>query len=232
MDLKQQAAEYALNFVQDGMLLGLGSGSTATCFLNLLGERLKSGTLRGIRGVPTSSSSAERAKAASIPLITLVETAGPAGLPSLDLAVDGADEIDPHLGLIKGLGRAMLREKVIEIHARRFIVIAEETKLVPRLGRGPLPVEILPFEAEVIVRWLRTISSRAELWLNADGSPVVTDNGNYLARCWFTEGISDPSALARTLADRPGVLEHGLFLSMASLAVIASPGGIQIMERE
>jgi ribose 5-phosphate isomerase A len=231
MDLKRQAAQGALEFVRDGMLLGLGSGSTSACFIDLLGERLKSGALRGIQGVTTSSSSAERARAAGIPLVSLVEAAGPSGLPVLDLAVDGADEIDPQLDLIKGLGRALLREKVVEIHARRFIVIADESKLVSRLGRGPLPVEILPFEAEVNIRWLETISDRAELWLEADGLPVVTDNGNYLARCWFRQGIPDPQALAGDLAGRPGVLEHGLFLSMASLAVIAGPGGTRILER-
>jgi ribose 5-phosphate isomerase A len=148
------------------------------------------------------------------------------------MAVDGADEIDPQLNLIKGLGRALLREKVIEMHARRFIVIADESKVVERLGRGPLPVEILPFEHQVQVRWLNTLGCRAALWLETDGSPVITDNGNYLARCWFETGIPDPYALARNLADRPGVIEHGLFLDMGSRAVVAGSSGIQVMERD
>jgi ribose 5-phosphate isomerase A len=214
------------------MLLGLGTGSTTAYFIDQLGEKIKTGALRGITGVPTSEETMSRAREAGIPLASLSDTMPGAGPPSLDLAVDGADEIDPNLNLIKGLGRALLREKVIEMHARRFIVIADESKVVERLGRGPLPVEILPFEHKVQVQWLNSLGCRAELWLEPDGSPAVTDNGNYLARCWFEAGIPDPYALAGALADRPGVIEHGLFLDMCSLAVVAGSGGIQIMERD
>jgi ribose 5-phosphate isomerase A len=147
------------------------------------------------------------------------------------LAVDGADEVDPDLNLIKGLGRALLREKIVEIHAERFVVIGDHSKRVERLGRGPLPVEIVPFGAGSHVRWLNTLGCRAELWRADDGSPLVTDNGNYLARCWFADGIADAQALARALAERPGIVEHGLFLDMASLAVLAGPDGVRLLER-
>jgi ribose 5-phosphate isomerase A len=226
MHLKQQAASQALSYVCNGMLLGLGTGSTTAYFIDMLGERLKAGTLRDIMGVPTSQETATRARASGIPLTTLGDH------PRLDLAVDGADEVDPDLNLIKGLGRALLREKIVEIHTERFLVIVDESKLVPRLGtRGPLPVEIAPFEVAAQVRWLNTLDCRAELWCEQDGSPVVVNNGNYLIRCWFPGGIVDPYALARVLADRPGIVEHGLFLDMASTVIVAGTGGTQILER-
>ena len=225
MNLKEQAAREAVAHVESGMVLGLGTGSTAGYFLELLGQRLRNGELHDIVGVPTSQGSAERARALGIPLSSLAQHS------RLDLAVDGADEVDPDLNLIKGLGRALLREKIVEIHAERFIVVADESKLVPRLGAGPLPVEIVPFGAEVHVRWLADLADRAELWCEADGSPIMTDNGNYLARCWFSDGIADPYSLARTLADRPGIVEHGLFLGMAHAAIIASPQGTRSLSR-
>jgi ribose 5-phosphate isomerase A len=231
MNFKKQAAQDALQFVHDDMLLGLGTGSTTAFFIEGLGEKLRSGELRGVTGVPTSKETIQLARQAGIPLASLSEIFRGAGPPYLDLAVDGADEIDPMLNLIKGLGRALLREKVIEMHALRFIVIADESKVVDRLGRGPLPVEILPFEHEIQVRWLGTLGCRGELWLDSSGSPVVTENGNYLARCWFAGGIPDPYALARTLSDRPGIIEHGLFLDMGNLAVVAGRDGVQMLER-
>ena len=147
--------------------------------------------------------------------------------------MDGADEVDPDLNLIKGLGRALMREKVVEIHARQFIVMIEAKKLVKRLGSiGPMPVEILPFEALAHVQWLKTLAERAELWLEASGSPAMTDNGNYLARCWFKDGILDAYALAAALERRPGILEHGLFLDLASRVIVSGDSGIQILERK
>jgi ribose 5-phosphate isomerase A len=226
MNLKEQAAYEALAHVKSGMVLGLGTGSTTGYFLAMLGQRLKNGELHDILGVPTSRGSAERAQALGIPLTSLAQH------PHLDLAVDGADEVDPHLNLVKGLGRALLREKIVELHAERFLVIADESKLVPQLGAGPLPVEIVRFAAEVHIRWLAELADRAELWNEADGSPIVTDNGNYLARCWFSEGIADPYRLARILADRPGIVEHGLFLDMADAAIIASPQGTRWLTRQ
>jgi ribose 5-phosphate isomerase A len=225
MDLKQQAAHQALTCVHSGMVLGLGTGSTAAQFIDMLGEQMATGMLQGIAGVPTSERTAERARALGIPLTTL------AAHPRLDLVVDGADEVDADLNLIKGLGRALLREKIIVAHADRFLVVVAESKLVSRLGRGPLPVEIVPFGAEAHVRWLNTLGCQAELWHEADGSPIVTDNGNYLARCWFPDGIADPYALARALADRPGIIEHGLFLEMATCVVVAGAAGVRILER-
>lgn len=228
MDLKQQAARSALDFVKDGMHLGLGTGSTTAYFIALLAEKIRAGSLKDIVGVPTSENTAHQARQLGIPIISLSQLSE----PCLDLAVDGADEIDLHLNLIKGLGHALLREKIVEIHARQFLVIADETKLVPCLGRGPLPVEIVQFEADLHVRWLSSLGCRAELWREEDGSPIVTDNGNHLARCWFPNGIQDAYQLARTLADRPGIVEHGLFLDMADIAIIATSNGIKYLERE
>jgi ribose 5-phosphate isomerase A len=226
MNLKRQAAKTALTYVRSGMILGLGTGSTTAFFIEMLSERLEAGTLQNISSVPTSEQTADCARDLGIPLTTLTEH------PRLDLAVDGADEVDPSLNLIKGLGRALLREKIVESHAERFLVIVEESKLVPRLGtRGPVPVEIVPFQAQAHVRWLNTLGCRAELWLEKDDSPIVTDNGNYLARCWFPDGIADAYALARALADRPGIVEHGLFLDMASAVIVATPEGTRVLER-
>jgi len=225
MNLKQQAAKHALNYVQSGMVLGLGTGSTTAFFIDLLGEQLKNGTLTDIKIVPTSESTKKRAVGLNIPITSLSE------YQRLDLAVDGADEVDPNLDMIKGLGRALLREKIVEIHTDQFIVIVDETKLVNKLGNlGPLPVEIVPFEHQAHVYWLNTLGCRAELWLEQDGKPVITDNGNYLVRCWFKQGISNPKVLARQLADRPGIVEHGLFLEMASQVIVSSKAGLRVME--
>ena len=225
MNLKQEAARQALDYVRSGMVLGLGTGSTTRYFVEMLGQRLRNGTLQDIAGVPTSERTADLARTLGIPLTTLADQ------PRLDLAVDGADEVDPNLNLIKGLGRAALREKIVEVHADRFVVIVDESKLVPRLGRGPLPVEIVPFAAQAHVRWLNSLGCRAELWLEPDSRPIVTDNGNYLVRCWFPQGIADPYALARILADRPGIVEHGLFLDMADAVVVAGEGGVRTLTR-
>jgi ribose 5-phosphate isomerase A len=231
MNLKQQAAEYALNFVKSGMFLGLGTGSTTAYFIDLLGERLAAGMLQHIQGVPTSKDTAQKALAAGIPLTTLTDLYEQRTPPLLDLAVDGADEVDPDLNVIKGLGRALLREKIVEIQANQFIVIVDESKIVSRLGtRGPLPVEITLFEAGANVKWLNSLGCRAELWRETDGSLVVTDNGNYLALCRFEGGIPNAHAQALVLAERPGVVEHGLFLEMASKVVIASPTGIRSID--
>jgi len=227
MNLKQQAAHRALDFVESGMVLGLGSGSTTTYFVEMLGERLQAGDFHDILGVPTSDATAQRARELGIPLTNLSQH------PCLDLAVDGADDVDPQLNLIKGLGRALTREKIIEIRAEHFLVIVDESKIVNRLAeKNPLPVEILPFEAAAHVRWLNSLGCRAELWLKDDGSPVVTDNGNYLARCWFKGGIPDAYDLAHTLAEQPGIVEHGLFLDMANKVIVATENGVRILERE
>ncbi|MDD5468684.1 MAG: ribose 5-phosphate isomerase A [Anaerolineales bacterium] len=225
MNLKQLAAQKALGYVESDMVLGIGSGSTMACFVDLLGEKIASGRLRNVVGIPTSEVIARQARGLGIPLEALGEH------PAIDLAVDGADEVDAQLDLIKGLGRALLREKVVEVHARRFVVIVDESKLVPRLGtKGALPVEIIKFEVAAHIRWLGSLGCRAELWLEGNGEPIVTDNGNYLARCWFEEGIPDAYQLAQQLAYRPGIVEHGLFLGMASQVIVAGEEGIRILE--
>lgn len=225
MNLKQLAAQKALEFVESDMVLGIGSGSTTACFVDFLGEKIASGRLRNVVGIPTSEVIARQARGLGIPLGALSEH------PAIDLAVDGADEVDAQLDLIKGLGRALLREKVVEVHARRFVVIVDESKLVPRLGmKGALPVEIIKFEVAAHIRWLGSLGCRAELWLEENGEPIVTDNGNYLARCWFEEGIPDAYQLAQQLAYRPGIVEHGLFLGMASQVIVAGEEGIRILE--
>ena len=227
MDLRQAAAASAIKYVRDGMVLGVGTGRTTRCFIDLLGEKVQKKEIKNILAVPTSEASAASLRELGVPLTNLVDH------PDLDLAVDGADEVDPDLNLIKGLGRALMREKVVEIHARQFIVMIEENKFVNRLASiGPVPLEILPFEALAHVHWLKSLADRAELWLEADGSPAVTDNGNYLARCWFKDGIPDVYALAQELERRPGILEHGLFLDMASQVIVASPSGNRILERK
>lgn len=231
MNLKEQAAQHALSFVQDGMILGLGSGSTSAIFVDLVGDKIKTGALKNIVGVPTSEGTARQARGWGIHLTSLAELAEQHGKPVLDLAVDGADEVDPQLNMIKGLGRAALREKIVEMHARRLIVIVDESKIVPRLGRGPLPVEIIPFESPIHIDWLNSLGCRAEQWLETDGSPVITDNGNYLVRCWFEGGIPDAYALSHTLNERPGIVEHGIFLDLASQVIIAGEDGIRTLER-
>ncbi len=228
MNLKQIAAARALEYVESGMRLGLGTGSTTACFVDLLGKKLQDGELSNIVGVPTSERTAEHARRLKIPLTTLSRT------PRLDLAVDGADEVDPQLNLIKGLGRALLREKIVAIHAKRFVVIVDKSKLVSKLGEHvPLPIEIIPFEAAAHVAWLNTLNScRAELWLEDDGSPVITDNGNYLVLCTFEQGIDNPQLLARALSERPGIVEHGLFLNMTSAVVAAAENGARVMTND
>ena len=232
MNLKQQAAYQALSYVENGMVIGLGSGSTTTYFIDMLGEKLKQGYLHDVVGVPTSAETTRQAYALGIPLASLAVLDPDKPLPRLDLAVDGADEIDPDLNLIKGLGRALLREKIVETHAEKFIIVADESKLVNHLGQGPLPIEIVQFEHGAQLRWLRTLGCRAELWLEREGEPIITDNGNYLVRCWFPDGITDAYQLARILADQPGIVEHGLFLDMADIVIIAGRAGIQIKERK
>lgn len=229
MNYKQQAALKALDFVTDGMVIGLGSGSTTALFVAALGERWRAGLYHDLQAVPTSLATANQAQSYGIPLTSLARH------EQLDLAVDGADEVDPQLDLIKGLGLALLREKIVEIHARRLVIIVDESKIVPQLGtRCPVPVEVLPFEWQAHLRWLSGLGCQVELRLDPHGEPAVTDNGNYIALCWFkgAGGIKDPYALAHKLANWPGVIEHGLFLGMASQVVVAGAGGVRLLERQ
>ena len=226
MNLKEQAAKEALGYVKSGMVLGLGTGSTAKFFVEMLGAALKDGSLKDIVGVPTSKSTEDLAKTLGIPLGSVEE------YEVLDLAVDGADEVDPDFNLIKGLGKALLREKIVEIHAKHFIVVVDESKMVEKLGtRCPLPVEIVPFAAKAHVRWLNTLPGcKAELWVE-DGKPAMTDNGNYLAKCTFKDGIDDAYALAEQLGRRPGIVEHGLFLGMARTVIVGTEKGPVVQQQ-
>ena len=214
-----------MRFVSSGTTIGLGSGSTMSYFIRELGGQLRSGTLRDVLAVPTSKQTAQLASSEGIPLTTLDDQ------PQLDIAIDGADEVDADLNLIKGLGKALLREKVVAKHAKSLVIIVDSSKLAPILGtRVPLPLELVPFAAIAQLHWLRGLGCRSELWKDEDNEPLLTDNGNYLARCWFEDGIVDPDLLAGHLEGRPGILEHGLFLNMAKLVVVADEHGVRELE--
>ncbi len=229
MNPKQMAALRALEEIRPGMRLGLGSGSTVRFFIQALGEHWQAGELQDLKCVATSEATAAQASALGLPVTSLSDFIGQDQVPCLDLAVDGADEVDPNLNLIKGLGMAALREKMVEMHADRFLVIVDESKLVNRLGRGPLPVEIVQFEAVVTVKWLMSLGCRADIWCDEKGKPFVTDNGNWLVRCWFQDGIGDAVTLERHLNNRPGVVGHGLFLGMADEIIVAGSDGTRIL---
>jgi ribose 5-phosphate isomerase A len=225
--LKRDAAARALEKVQSGLVLGLGTGSTMAHFLELLGAALAEGSLSGISGVPTSERTARLSRELRIPLTTLADA------PRLDLAVDGADEVDPGLEAIKGLGGALLREKMVAQAADRLCLIVDEGKLVGRLGeKSPVPIEVVRFGWEAHLPALEDSGSEPVLRVNADGEPYVTDNGNYIIDAHFPQGIPDPEALEALLRTRAGVVESGLFLGMATSVVVASPEGTRVMERE
>ncbi|HCU80770.1 MAG TPA: ribose 5-phosphate isomerase A [Chloroflexi bacterium] len=225
MDLKRQAALHALQYVHSGNIIGLGSGSTMTLFIEELGALLKSGELSDIVAVPTSEETAQQARQAGVKLSTLDE------YERLDIAIDGADEVDNNLNLVKGLGRALLREKVVATHADEFVIIVDNTKLVTRLGeRGPVPIEVVSFAVDSQIRWLTELGCVAELWLSENGSAMLTDNGNPLVRCWFEDGIDNPEYLASLIKCRVGIVEHGLFLDMATKVIVAHETGITEME--
>jgi ribose 5-phosphate isomerase A len=222
---KQQAAEHALTFIQSGMALGLGTGSTAKHVVRGLAARLRDGRLHDIVGVPTSEETAALARELGVPLVTLAER------PRLDLAIDGADEIDPALDAIKGLGGALLREKIVAASAERFMLVGDETKVVPRLGtRAPLPVEVIPFGLPLCERRLAALGCVPTLRRVAGGDPFRTDEGNLILDCRF-DTIEDALALAVAVKAIPGIVEHGLFLDMAMSALVAGPGGVRTMTR-
>jgi ribose 5-phosphate isomerase A len=222
---KRSAAEQALSYIQNGMILGLGTGSTATHMLRVLAEALRDGRLRDIVGVPTSDAIAALAQQLGVPIATLDER------PRLDLALDGADEIDPALNLIKGLGGALLREKIVESSADRFIVLADETKLVPQLGtRVALPVEVVQFGLPLATRRLADLGATTSLRRAADGSAFRTDEGNVILDCRFP-GIADCAALNAAINAIPSVVEHGLFVGMASVALVGGAAGVATIVR-
>lgn len=223
--LKRAAAARALDSVRDGMVLGLGTGSTIRFFLDLLGERVRAGDLSTVVGVPTSRRTAGIARGHGIRISRL------RAQPRLDLTVDGADEVDPRGNLIKGLGGALLREKIVAQASDRFIVIVDESKVVERLGtRSPLPVEVTRFGSSRHQAFVAEFGAEVVLRRAADGSRYVTSNGNYILDARFPEGIDDPVALNEVLRARAGIVENGLFLGMTTRALIAAPGGVRTIE--
>ena len=226
--LKRQAAARALDFVRPGMRLGLGTGSTAKHFVELLGGQVRKGL--DVIGVPTSEATRADAERAGVPLTTLEQT------PHLDITVDGADEIGPGLALIKGGGGALLREKIVAAASDRMVVIADESKFVPVLGAFPLPIEIVRFGQGAtrlaLSEALKSLSlpDRLMLRMAKDGHVFVTDEGHLILDAALGK-IPDPQALAARLAEIPGVVEHGLFLGLAKVAIIAGASGIRVIEQ-
>jgi ribose 5-phosphate isomerase A len=226
--LKRRAAARALEFVQPGMRLGLGTGSTARHFVELLAERVHAGL--SVVGVPTSEATRADALRLGVPLTTLDET------PELDLTVDGADEIAPDLSLIKGGGGALLREKIVAAASAHMTVIADESKWVQVLGRFPLPIEVVAFGLAATRRAVEKAAAAsgcpgaALLRRGKDGHPFVTDSGHLILDATL-ERIDDPQSLAARLAGIPGVVEHGLFIELAKTAVISGPNGVRIVAR-
>jgi ribose 5-phosphate isomerase A len=227
-ELKRQAAARALDFVQSGMKLGLGTGSTAKHFVELLGARVRDGL--DVIGVPTSEATRSDAVRCGIPLTTLDE------IDRLDLTVDGADEIDPSLNLIKGGGGALLREKIVAAASDQMIVIADDSKWVETLGRFPLPIEVIPFGLAATQRAIEKVfancgvSGQIVVRKGKDGHVFVTDCGHWIVDARLGR-IADAPRLAETLASVPGVVEHGLFIGLASIAMLAGAQGIRVVER-
>ncbi|MBY0011102.1 ribose-5-phosphate isomerase RpiA [Paenibacillus typhae] len=223
VNVKQLAAEKAVEYVQDGMKVGLGTGSTAYWAIRKLGERVREGL--NITAVATSQASEDQARELGIPLVAFGE------IDSLDLTIDGADELDSRLQLIKGGGGALLREKIVAMGSARMIVVADESKAVDTLGKFPLPVEIVPFAWEWTVAKLAKLGCRPELRRSGD-ELYRTDNGNYIADCHFG-AIASASELAEQLQGISGVVDHGLFIGIASMAIIGKQdGSIEIIEGE
>ena len=225
-ELKKQAAARALELVRPGMKLGLGTGSTAKHFVDLLGARVAAGL--DVICIATSEATQAQALSLNIPMSTLDDT------PQLDLTIDGADETDLQLRLIKGGGAALLREKIVAAASARMIVIADDGKLVERLGRFPLPIEVVPFGLEAtrraVAEAVGAAGAAGELILRRDaaGAPVVTDGGHLLLDAYLGT-IARPELLAQALNAVPGVVEHGLFIGLASGAILAGPGGLKLL---
>jgi ribose 5-phosphate isomerase A len=225
---KRQAAAVAVEWVRPGMRLGLGTGSTARHFVELLAERVRAGL--DVVGVPTSEATRADAERLGVPLTTLDET------PALDLTVDGADEIGPDLSLIKGGGGALLREKIVAAASARMVVIADESKWVPALGRFPLPVEVLPFGLAATRLAIEAAAAasgcpgQVVLRRGKDGHALVTDGGHWILDAMLGR-IAEPQVLAARLSAIPGVMEHGLFIGIAQAAILAGATGARVVER-
>jgi ribose 5-phosphate isomerase A len=222
--LKRRAAERAVELVESGMIVGLGSGSTASHALRRIAELIQAGKLQDIRGVPTSQRIEQEARALGIPLIDLDD------VEIIDLTIDGADEVDPDLNLIKGGGGALLREKIVAQISRREIIVIDDSKLSHKLGtRWHLPVEVVPFGWRTQVRYLESLGAKATL-RQVEGAPFKTDQGNLILDCNFGP-IDDPTDLAGRIKARAGIVEHGLFLHMATEVIVASISGIRRITR-
>jgi len=220
---KEAAARASLNYIEDGQVVGLGTGSTAAFFIKLLGEKVRNG-LR-IRGIPTSDRSRELALSLGIPIITLDDA------QEIAVTVDGADEVDPQLRLIKGGGGAMLREKIVASATKKLVIVADASKQVARLGKFPLPVEVIRFAQTLVTKRIEALGAHVTLRKNADDSPYLTDENNHVLDCRFGE-IRDPDGLARQLSEMPGVVEHGLFIGMASVVLFARGSEIVELKRQ
>jgi ribose 5-phosphate isomerase A len=219
---KRSAAEMALDFVEDGFTIGLGTGRAASAFVRVLGERARAGVT--IRGVPTSEATAELARDQGITVVGLDD------VELIDLTVDGADEVDPNLDLIKGYGAALVREKIVAAASRRLVILVGPEKLVDVLGqRGRIPVEVIPFGVATYARQFHKLGLGGEL-READGTTVVTDNGNFVFDC-AVGAIADPAALDRDLCCVPGVLGTGIFANMAEVVIVDEPEGGRIIRR-
>lgn len=223
--LKQAAAERAVEFVQSGMVVGLGTGSTAIFATRRIAALLRDGTLRDVIGFATSKATDDEARALGIPLL------GDDLPKAIDVTIDGADEVDPHLDLIKGGGGALLREKIVAQASRREIIVVDESKLSPVLGtRWALPIEVLTFGWRSQARYIESIGGRIVVRQEATGAEFHTDQGNLILDCAFGP-IEQPQELARRLADRAGIVEHGLFLGIATDLIVAGEGGIRHVQR-
>jgi ribose 5-phosphate isomerase A len=214
---KEAAARAGVKLVRDGDIVGLGTGSTATYAVRFLGERVRAGLK--IRGIPTSIHTQQLASSLGIPLTTLDE------FQSIDVTIDGADEVDPELRLIKGGGGALLREKIVASATKKLVIIADSSKQVPVLGKFPVPVEIIKFAEALVAKKIAALGAAVTVRGASSGTPFLTDEGNHILDCHFGQ-ISDPPTLARELERMPGVVEHGLFIGMASTALIGKGDGV------
>ncbi len=224
--LKQQAAEHATQFIQSGMVIGLGAGSTAVLALRRLAELLRAGELRNVVGIPCSREIEAEALKLGFPLTTLEQN------PVIEVTIDGADEVDPQLNLIKGGGGALLREKIVAQATKREIIVVDESKLSPALGtHWAVPIEVLPFGQGSQKHFLEALGAQVKIRQKSDGSTFITDQGNLIFDCNFG-AISDVSALAAQLNGRAGIVEHGLFLGVAADVIVAGADGIKHLKRE
>jgi ribose 5-phosphate isomerase A len=220
---KEAAARASLKFVHDGNVVGLGTGSTTAYVVRFLAEKVRAGLK--IRGIPTSSATQDLAQSLGIPLTTFEE------VQQIDVTIDGADEFDPQLNLIKGGGGALLREKIVASASRQVIIVTDASKQSAVLGKFPLPVEVIQFAQPLVAKRIAALGPAVKLRLDASGDPYVTDEGNHILDCKFGS-ITDPPALARILDAMPGIVDHGLFINLASVVLLARGNEVQEIRRK